>query len=448
MWKWKTVCQAAARQALIRLMPSASRTSFMWRARRCAARTVAERSSASISSRPAECRRGTTSACPGVAGAMSMKATVRSSESIVWLGTEPSTMPQKRQSAIRGGAYRRVRAACRGAASAASRLEQFAGTVESLSPVADLAGEGGRAELLEHPPHLGSRRQAEFRGEVVARQGRARRPLAMPDERVAEHRAGEVEVRLDHLRAGQWPLPPGGEAIGDAEQRDVGGDGVGGGEVVVDRAPRQRPPVDQEAEAQMVLGEPLQVGAEAPAHLEAAADARDDPCPGLVVPDEGDVGTGIRAGLRLAEIVEERPEAQGAGTCEVICERLREELLDLRREVAREAGQIGLEAQPLLQHRESVAEYVEVVIGVLDHAAERRELREDDRRKPQLVHQLDSTQRIRAGDDPAELRELPLAGRVGGMARLRSRELGGRFVDGERVPRRDPRRPQQPKRVA
>ena len=29
MWKWKTVCQAAAPQALIRLMPSAPRTSFI-----------------------------------------------------------------------------------------------------------------------------------------------------------------------------------------------------------------------------------------------------------------------------------------------------------------------------------------------------------------------------------------------------------------------------------
>ena len=51
-----------------------------------------------------EWARGTTSAWPGVAGLMSMKETVRSSESIVWLGTEPSTIPQKRQSAT-GGLY-------------------------------------------------------------------------------------------------------------------------------------------------------------------------------------------------------------------------------------------------------------------------------------------------------------------------------------------------------
>ena len=57
------------------------------------------RSSGSISIRSSECGRGTTSAWPGVAGLMSMIETVRSSESIVWLGIEPSTIPQKRQSA-------------------------------------------------------------------------------------------------------------------------------------------------------------------------------------------------------------------------------------------------------------------------------------------------------------------------------------------------------------
>ncbi len=88
MWKWNTVCQAAAPQALIRLIPSAPRTPFIRPARRCEASTVADRSSAAISSRSAECSRGTTSACPGVAGLMSMKATVRSSESIVWLGID------------------------------------------------------------------------------------------------------------------------------------------------------------------------------------------------------------------------------------------------------------------------------------------------------------------------------------------------------------------------
>jgi hypothetical protein len=43
------------------------------------------------------CTRGTTSACPRVAGLMSMKATVRSSSATMVAGISPATMLQKRQ---------------------------------------------------------------------------------------------------------------------------------------------------------------------------------------------------------------------------------------------------------------------------------------------------------------------------------------------------------------
>ena len=48
MWKWKTVCQAAARQALIRLKPSGWSFSSMRRATRRAATAVWQSSSSEI----------------------------------------------------------------------------------------------------------------------------------------------------------------------------------------------------------------------------------------------------------------------------------------------------------------------------------------------------------------------------------------------------------------
>src|SRR5215207_5123278 len=110
-------------------------------------------------------------------------------------------------------------------------LEQLAGPLKGLLAVADLAGEGRRAELFEYTPHLGPRREAELGGELVAGQRRARRPPAMPGEGVAEHLPGDLEVRLDHLGARQWRLSAGGEAVGDAEQGHVRRDRLRRGQV-------------------------------------------------------------------------------------------------------------------------------------------------------------------------------------------------------------------------
>ncbi len=105
MWKWNTVCQAAGRQAFRMLKPSGSSVSSIRFASRRAAIIVASRSSSAISIRSAEWARGTTRAWPRVAGLMSMNATVRSSESRIWPGMSPATMPQNRQSFIGRGAY-------------------------------------------------------------------------------------------------------------------------------------------------------------------------------------------------------------------------------------------------------------------------------------------------------------------------------------------------------
>ena len=70
-----------------------------------AATAVRSRSTSEISIRLVLWTRGTTSACPAVAGLMSMNDTVCSSESMICAGTSPATMPQNRQSlAIAAGA--------------------------------------------------------------------------------------------------------------------------------------------------------------------------------------------------------------------------------------------------------------------------------------------------------------------------------------------------------
>ena len=96
-WKWKTVCQAATRVALSRLKPSGSSVSSIRLATRWAATAQWRRSSSLIESRSEVCSRGITSACPFVAGLMSMSVTVCSSESMISAGASPATIAQKMQ---------------------------------------------------------------------------------------------------------------------------------------------------------------------------------------------------------------------------------------------------------------------------------------------------------------------------------------------------------------
>src|SRR3954465_2506645 len=96
-WKWKTVCQAAAPQEFKRLTPSAPSADWARFASRFAAAATAASSSSAICRRSVAWRRGTTSACPRVAGLMSMNATVRSSSSTIVDGRAPGTILQKMQ---------------------------------------------------------------------------------------------------------------------------------------------------------------------------------------------------------------------------------------------------------------------------------------------------------------------------------------------------------------
>ena len=138
---------------------------------------------------------------------------------------------------------------------------------------------------------------AQLRGELVAAQRRARR-VAVPGQGLGQHLARQLHVGLDHLGARERAAAPGGEPVGGAEQGDVGGDGLGRAQVLVDGAARERTLVDQEAEAQVVQRQPLQVGAEGVAGPKPAADPGDDLGPRAVVADEGDVAGLLAPRLR------------------------------------------------------------------------------------------------------------------------------------------------------
>jgi hypothetical protein len=96
--------------------------------------------------------------------------------------------------------------------------------------------------------------------------------------------------------------------------------------------------VDQEAEAEMVQSETLQVGAEGVAGAKPAADPGDDLGPRAVVTDEGDVAGLLPSRLGLAEVVEQRPEPQGLGAGELVGEGLGQEGVDLLRELGAKPG--------------------------------------------------------------------------------------------------------------
>ncbi len=90
--------RSAAR--LQHVTPAAPRSSYARRASSCATRAHAATSSGSAVSRSSVCSRETTRQWPRVAGAMSMKATVRASACTISAGISPATILQKRQSVI------------------------------------------------------------------------------------------------------------------------------------------------------------------------------------------------------------------------------------------------------------------------------------------------------------------------------------------------------------
>ena len=90
-------------------------------------------------------------------------------------------------------------------------------------------------------------------------------------QRGAEHLARQLEVGGDR---GLGVLAARGEPVGDGEDGDVGGVGLGRAQVAPDRAARERALVDEEAEPQVVEGERRDVVARAAARRAGAAARR------------------------------------------------------------------------------------------------------------------------------------------------------------------------------
>src|SRR5262249_29115960 len=121
-----------------------------------------------------------------------------------------------------------------------SLAAQLAGAGNRLLAAANLAGVLRRLELGKQLAHLGPLGDVQFGGQFVPRQQRARRAVAPPDERRRQHFAGQAEVGLDCLLGREGTAAACREAVGDGEQRDVGGDRFGGAQVLVDAAGRKR----------------------------------------------------------------------------------------------------------------------------------------------------------------------------------------------------------------
>ena len=117
-----------------------------------------------------------------------------------------------------------------------------------------------RRELLEQPAHLGARLDPQLGGELVAAERGARRAVAVPVER--RGRASRAPARGGPRSSrGSRAGPRRGPRAGRRRVSRVTSarDRLGRAQVLVDGAARERALVDQEAEAQVVQREALQV---------------------------------------------------------------------------------------------------------------------------------------------------------------------------------------------
>ena len=140
---------------------------------------------------------------------------------------------------------------------------------ERLLARGDLARVARLLERGEQRPEPRAGLDPERGRQLVAAHQRRAGGLGTARERRAEHVARQLEVGRDR-RLGV--APAGGEAVGDREDGDVGRVGLGRGQVAPDRAPRQRPLVDEEAEPQVVEGQRGDVVGDALGGAQAAQD--------------------------------------------------------------------------------------------------------------------------------------------------------------------------------
>ena len=130
----------------------------------------------------------------------------------------------------------------------------------------------------------------------------------------------------------------------------------------------------------MVARHRREVGREAPRRLQSPAELDDHLGPDRIVADEADPALTLGPGRRLADVVEQRREAEGVAAGQLVSERLGEQPGDLAGRIAAELRQGPLDLEAATQDLEGVVVGVEVVVGALADAAERLELGKQRRR--------------------------------------------------------------------
>ena len=161
----------------------------------------------------------------------------------------------------------------------------------------------------------------------------------------------------------------------------------------------------------MVEGQVGEVLGEPPAYAQPLTQIADDPGAGAVVADEQDSPSlGLRSGLRLSQVVEQRGEAERAAPSRA------------RRRAARRARRPTCSASPPSSSSRSASKAVSRARaprgcgrghrGGGTGSARRREVpraRAAPRRRAKLVQEIETPHRIGAGEQQAQLRELALA---------------------------------------
>ena len=250
------------------------------------------------------------------------------------------------------------------------------------------------------------------------RRGSRGGPERAPVERGGHQLAGELQVRVD----GALRVPAArGEPVGARQERHLDLDGRGAREVAVDRAAVERPLVHEEAEHQVMPGHGREEAAEPLARAQAPAHLTHHLLTQPVVPQEGHapvIAHVVRG--RLADVVEQRTEAERLAARELVRQRLVEHL-------AQVAGGLRLQLDQPLEHLERVPVDVLVVVVALLDVVEVGELGQDRVEEAEPVGQREARDGARREHQPAQLREHSLAGRFrhAGAASAVSRSVSG-----------------------
>ena len=264
-----------------------------------------------MSIRSVECARGTTSAWPWVAGLMSMKATVRSSESTISPGSSPATILQKMQSSSIGPESNRWPQRAPGAPARLRRRDP--------RPRRRTPPRAGRraARRAAAPPRCRARARARRR-ESAGRGGprrchsRAAGSTSRTSSRCAAIISGAAtapDPRADMRSAAVRMVTSGATSPQRARYSNR-------------RRRATRALMDHEPEVKVVAREPLDVAAERPARVQTPQRLGDEVGADGVVADERHVAGVLAPGRRLADVVHQRAQAQALAAREAVAERL------------------------------------------------------------------------------------------------------------------------------